>query len=512
MSPGISLGRVTWLTLALAACIAAAAPAFAAADPNSPADEAALRSDVARLKIQVELQRAQIEALTQKIEQFEAKLGGGTRLPTAVTPQPPAPAAGQAAPAIAQAQAGATRVVFVVDTSGSMIDKFKTVKEFVLSAVDVLPTGASFNVVVASDNRTHSFRPQPIARTPAARADLVQALDDLTTNGTTNLMPAIEIAVRQRADLVWLVTDGDMPNNAEFLARLRTVNTRPARINTVAAVTSAWDATAESFVRFMTSVASQHRGTSHVLDPRGGFRSTAAPARPVPQPQQPAQPAGPVPAPIAASAKRTVIFVIDSSASMAERFDAVKAEVRKAVGGFAADTSFNVVVAHRQQADQFRSAAVPAEPANVAEAQGFIDRLKPSPAADDNVLFGIDVGLRQRPDTLWVITDASVSSPANRDMLARVRAASAAGRTRINAVVAADTKQEVPPEMAAFIKVLADLTSAQGGRCIDLAGAPIDPAGLKVKTSTGAGGVPAQGAGQTKPDAPKRPAALFDDH
>lgn len=176
-----------------------------------------------------------------------------------------------------------TRMIYVVDTSGSMIDTLKSVKSEVYKAIANLKPGDSFNVLVAADEKVRSFQPRPIVSSKRALDAAAVFLDGLTASGTSNMAPAMDMALKQDATLVWLVTDGDMPNNNEFLLAVRQMNrSRRAKINTVAAGYSQNnpDETSESFLQFLAALAAEHGGKC--FDMTGTVVEPAKPATPKP--------------------------------------------------------------------------------------------------------------------------------------------------------------------------------------------------------------------------------------
>jgi hypothetical protein len=161
------------------------------------------------------------------------------------------------------------RIIYIIDASGSMIDKFTGVRDVVFEAIANLPAAVSFNVLAVGDEKVKSFQPRPVQASPATVGEAKAFFNDLTTNGTSDLLPAVEMAVRQRATVVWLVTDGDVPNGPEFLSRLNRANVgRRTRINTVVAGYSpkARDDVDDAFVHFLTQVAAEHGGECYDMD------------------------------------------------------------------------------------------------------------------------------------------------------------------------------------------------------------------------------------------------------
>ena len=60
---------------------------------------------------------------------------------------------------------------------------------------------------------------------------------------------------------MYILTDGDFPNNNEVLNRVAALNgNKKTRVNTIAFVTSSDDETSESFIKFLQTLADQNGG------------------------------------------------------------------------------------------------------------------------------------------------------------------------------------------------------------------------------------------------------------
>jgi hypothetical protein len=86
-------------------------------------------------------------------------------------------------------------------------------------------------------------------------------LDDLTTSGTSDPIPGLEVAFKGKPELMYILTDGDFPNNNDVLSKVTQLNGgRKTRINTIAFVTTMDDETSDSFVKFLETLADQNGG------------------------------------------------------------------------------------------------------------------------------------------------------------------------------------------------------------------------------------------------------------
>ena len=198
----------------------------------------------------------------------------GVPVVTATAPSPStAPTTDAVAPAgeggIAGTARGSTaRVAFCCDTSGSMIDKFVTLKDELEMAIEGLQPTHAFSLVFFGHNgRVDAF--DDGAMTPATPENKRQAYkwtEDLTTNGSADPIPAIELAFKGQPDLMYILTDGDIENKEETLARLAELNPeQDVRVSAVAFFSSRDDeATRASSVRFLRTLAERNDGRFRV--------------------------------------------------------------------------------------------------------------------------------------------------------------------------------------------------------------------------------------------------------
>jgi hypothetical protein len=159
----------------------------------------------------------------------------------------------------------ARQIIFICDASGSMINKFESLKVELNKAIAALQPGRTFNIVVLQDgvpavlNRTEMV-PASLAGKQAAKEFLAK----VTASPTTDPMPGLAVAFRHRPDLVYLLTDGDFPDNDAVLKKVRSLNRkaiapRPATIHTIA-FTNVKD-TDDAFLKLLRTIAEENGGT-----------------------------------------------------------------------------------------------------------------------------------------------------------------------------------------------------------------------------------------------------------
>lgn len=216
----LGLCLCAWALLAAAVIAGIVRDGHAHAQHNDPPAEPA--KDVAAREAENEQLKAEVARQRERIAALEARLRGLER------------DAARRGGENANRPARPKRVAYVLDLSGSMDTKWPLVREEVTKAVGNLDPGATFDVVLGADEETERFHPGPVNPTPAALAALHQFLQARRTEGVTSLIEPMEEALAHKPEVIWLVTDGDMPNNKLFLERVAKANIgKRTRVNVV---------------------------------------------------------------------------------------------------------------------------------------------------------------------------------------------------------------------------------------------------------------------------------------
>jgi hypothetical protein len=162
----------------------------------------------------------------------------------------------------------ARTVVFVCDASGSMINTFSSLKAELVKAISRLKSIQGFNVIFFQDEKAAALDSGLLFATPENKRKAFQWLDTITTTGTTNPIPGIDMAFRNRPQLIYLLTDGDFPdNNAVKAAIQRLNNGKQTRVNTIIFVSEADSDTSQSFIDLMKAIAKDNGGVyAHVKE------------------------------------------------------------------------------------------------------------------------------------------------------------------------------------------------------------------------------------------------------
>jgi hypothetical protein len=138
-----------------------------------------------------------------------------------------------------------------------MIDKFDALRRQLERGVGRLTPVQSFNVIFFHDERAQALSGATLLQgLQANKRRATEFLNDVIPSGATNPLPALELALRQQPDLIWLLTDGDFPDNDAVLKFLRQRNPRgKVRINTIAFVDRG-----EGYEQVLRQIAAENRG------------------------------------------------------------------------------------------------------------------------------------------------------------------------------------------------------------------------------------------------------------
>ena len=161
----------------------------------------------------------------------------------------------------------ARKIAFVCDASGSMLNKFGTLRRELSKTVQGLRPIQSFNIIFFQEQNCASFADTLVMATPENKLKADTFLEDkITPRGETNPIPAIEKAFQLKPELIYLLTDGDFPDNDAVLKKIRNLEREfKIKINTIAFVSDADMDTA--FMKILETIASETGGVyKHVAE------------------------------------------------------------------------------------------------------------------------------------------------------------------------------------------------------------------------------------------------------
>lgn len=161
---------------------------------------------------------------------------------------------------------GPRRVTYLCDMSGSMVSKMASLKGELSASIARLEPDQSFNVVfMGNASGDVVSRTGLVPATPGNKRLAYRLMDDVTTSGASSPEPALSLALRQRPDLIYLLTDGDYPDNNAVLSTVRKLNAdKKVRISTIALL-NAQD-TDTAFLALLKTIAGENGGQFRLVD------------------------------------------------------------------------------------------------------------------------------------------------------------------------------------------------------------------------------------------------------
>jgi hypothetical protein len=135
----------------------------------------------------------------------------------------------------------ATRIAYVCDASGSMVDKMDLLKVELRKSVEGLKPVQSFSIYFFRDEVATSTGTTMLIANPANKRKAFGMLEEVGSHGGTNPLGALKQAFAARPQLIYLLTDGDFENqgtqisNDIVVSEIKKLNAeRKVKINTIA--------------------------------------------------------------------------------------------------------------------------------------------------------------------------------------------------------------------------------------------------------------------------------------
>lgn len=150
-------------------------------------------------------------------------------------------------------------IAFVCDASGSMMNKMVPLKNELKRTIDQLRVMQAFSVIFFADQKPQALAQQLVMASPDNKRKAYDFLQNVSTAGQTDPIPALDLAFKQKPQLIFFLTDGDFPDNNAVLTHVRKLNKdHTVKINTIAFVGDS-DNDVE-FIKILTDIAKENGG------------------------------------------------------------------------------------------------------------------------------------------------------------------------------------------------------------------------------------------------------------
>jgi hypothetical protein len=129
----------------------------------------------------------------------------------------------------------ANKVLFLCDSSGSMLPKFDALRAELRKAIDQLKPNQRFDIIFFAQDAYVTLDPQLQYAVPENKRQAYDLLDKTAPHGTSDPIPGLRAAFATHPELIFLLTDGDFPNNDQVRQEIRKLNPgQKIVINTIA--------------------------------------------------------------------------------------------------------------------------------------------------------------------------------------------------------------------------------------------------------------------------------------
>jgi len=168
----------------------------------------------------------------------------------------------------------ARTVAYVCDRSGSMLNLMVALKGELRKSIDILRPTQGFNVIFFSEpGKAEALNKDGlIMATPDNKRKAFTMLNGVFPAGSTDPIPGLEIAFKTQPNLIYLLTDGDFPDNQAVLARIRALNGKKGtKINTILFTKVDGDVSKDpgkkEIIKLLRQIAEENEGRFKVVDP-----------------------------------------------------------------------------------------------------------------------------------------------------------------------------------------------------------------------------------------------------
>jgi hypothetical protein len=128
----------------------------------------------------------------------------------------------------------------------------------------------------------------------------------------------------------------------------------------------------------------------------------------------------------------SIVYVLDRSGSMADTFDLLKRELRRAIGSLESDQLFNVIWFSEGKATELSARMFKATVENKRVAFAAINRIVPSGQTEP--MDAVRRGLAHQPDVLFLLSDGDFGE-YNEQVIRLIRDRNKGGRTTVNTIL-----------------------------------------------------------------------------
>ena len=150
-------------------------------------------------------------------------------------------------------------ICYVCDASGSMMNKRASLVRKIQESIDTLRPTQAFSIIFFADEKPQSLNQSLVLANGDNKKKAYDFLSNVQMRGSTDPIPGLELAFKQKPQLVYLLTDGDFPDNEAVVKKITALNAdKKVKINTIAFVSKG--DTEQAFIEVLTRIARENGG------------------------------------------------------------------------------------------------------------------------------------------------------------------------------------------------------------------------------------------------------------
>jgi uncharacterized protein with von Willebrand factor type A (vWA) domain len=116
-----------------------------------------------------------------------------------------------------------------------MMNKFDTLRQELRKACDALKPVQAFDIIFFSEDKFLALDRELLLAVPETKRKAYDFLDKTAPHGSSDPIPGIQAAFKAGPQLIYILTDGDFPNNDQVIQEIRKLNKdKKVKINTIA--------------------------------------------------------------------------------------------------------------------------------------------------------------------------------------------------------------------------------------------------------------------------------------
>lgn len=151
----------------------------------------------------------------------------------------------------------ANKIVFLCDSSGSMMTKFDVLRVELRKAVDHLQPTQQFDIIFFAADKYIALDNQLQHALPETKRKAYDLLDKTAPHDTSDPIPGLRAAFAANPEMIFMLTDGDFPNNQQVLDEIKKLSAgKRVVVNTIAFFDRG-----EDYEKLLKQIADETKGT-----------------------------------------------------------------------------------------------------------------------------------------------------------------------------------------------------------------------------------------------------------